>query len=255
MEEKCRYKRIAVPTIDVIESHRDELEADWEAMLKHQLPQLPPFEAFWGELPSVLAWLETGEAPAPPPSFAGRPGEEIIRPSTGSSAWGLPTGSLETIRFAGANHLCVELDYVDGSGRLGTRTIEPYSLRRAADGNVILHAVRADDGERRSYRVDRIRGARITNRSFAPRYAVELSPGFQVIPQTQRRSVRPPTSSTRTRRRAISSSGVRYVYQCPYCSKRFARQRQDPRLRRHKDRSGWPCSGAGQAGYLVDTRY
>lgn len=87
---------------------------------------------------------------------------------------------LEIIRFAAANHLCVDLQY-QGSAR----RIEPYSLRRTRDDNIVLHATRTTDGEHRSYRIDRIQGARATGQSFIPRFAVELSPqGPPVIPPT-----------------------------------------------------------------------
>jgi len=42
----------------------------------------------------------------------------------------------------------------------------------------VLHAIRSDSGEHRSYRVDKIQGAVVTNQSFTPRYLVELSPLF-----------------------------------------------------------------------------
>jgi hypothetical protein len=43
------------------------------------------------------------------------------------------TSALEIIRFAASNRICVDLDYGGD-----TRRIEPYSLRRTKDGNVIL---------------------------------------------------------------------------------------------------------------------
>ncbi len=78
---------------------------------------------------------------------------------------------LEIIRFAAYNRLCVDLDY-HGS----VRRLEPYSLRRTRDDKIVLHATRASDGEHRSYRIDRIQGARPTPQSFIPRFAVELNP-------------------------------------------------------------------------------
>ena len=75
------------------------------------------------------------------------------------------------IRFAAANRLCIDLDYL-GS----IRRIEAYSLRRTRDGNIILHAFDTDKNAHRSYRVDRIAGASTTNQAFIPRYEVELTP-------------------------------------------------------------------------------
>ena len=76
---------------------------------------------------------------------------------------------IEIIRFAAANHLCVDLTY-EGS----VRKIEPYSLRQTAEGNFVLHAIRSDSGDHRSYRVDRMQGATVTSKVFTPRYAIEL---------------------------------------------------------------------------------
>jgi predicted DNA-binding transcriptional regulator YafY len=80
---------------------------------------------------------------------------------------------LETIRYAGANRLKVELDYRAAEGRRGPRVVEPYSLRRTQDGNLVLFVVN-DRGELRSYRVDRIAGVRPTTTPFTPRYVVEF---------------------------------------------------------------------------------
>jgi predicted DNA-binding transcriptional regulator YafY len=68
---------------------------------------------------------------------------------------------LEVVRFAAANRLCVDLDYRDENGRRSVRTIEPYSLRRSGAGKLLLFAVKADSGESRAYRADRMIGARV----------------------------------------------------------------------------------------------
>jgi predicted nucleotidyltransferase component of viral defense system len=193
LRAKCEFKGIAVPTFEMIRSspQHAEMRADWQQMLAHQLPELPPFDSFWDELPEVFAWLEKEpERVRPPVMGAGR--FEI------DSAWRAPAmatswraqgidAPLEIIRFAAANRLCIELDYRDEEGRRGTRVIEPYSLRRTKAGVLLLYAVRAQDGQDRSYRVDRIVGARATQQTFAPRYAVELSMAVPLdVPDTSR---------------------------------------------------------------------
>jgi predicted DNA-binding transcriptional regulator YafY len=81
-------------------------------------------------------------------------GEVAVRTRVLPMAVPLPSRStLEIIRFAAANHLCVDLTY-DHS----VRRIEPYSLRQTAEGYFVLHAIRSDSGEHRSYRVDRMQG-------------------------------------------------------------------------------------------------
>jgi hypothetical protein len=177
LERKCAYKNVPVPTLAAVTATEKaaDLRADWGAMLAHQLPVLPPVGEFIDALADVFAWLDGKEAIQPEPVSDGR--EEIdatwVLPPT-LTRW--PGGApLEQIRFAGANHLIVELDY-QGS----TRLIEPYALRRSKAGNLLVYAIKAQTGEIRAYRVDRIEGIRITSTAFAPRYAIELSVALPV---------------------------------------------------------------------------
>jgi len=80
---------------------------------------------------------------------------------------------LELLRYAGANRLKVDIDYRAEQGRRGPRRVEPYSLRRTQDGNLVLFVVN-DYGALRSYRVDRIAGIRPTTVSFTPKFRVEF---------------------------------------------------------------------------------
>ena len=185
LRQKCNFKGIGLPVLAELEPYKPDLEGGWGAMLAHQLPALPPVEAFWDELPAFFAWLEGGVAPAIPAAYASAAGEELIRERTLRLPVPGPAQSyLEIIRFAASNRLCVELDY-QGS----TRRIEPYSLRRTAEDNIILHAHNVDRNEHRSYRVDRIQGARVTNQTFTPRFEIELTPqGPVTIAPTTRRA-------------------------------------------------------------------
>ena len=147
------------------------MRGPWEGMLGHQLPALPPLEVFWEALPEFFAWLAGGGAPVRPAALPVSPGETVIRdrrlplqrPSTARAA-------LEVIRFAAANRLCVAIEY-QGSGR----RIEPYSLRRASEGHIALHAYDVNKQQQRSYRVDLIQSAHVTNDTFTPRYEIEVS--------------------------------------------------------------------------------
>jgi hypothetical protein len=58
--EKCESKGVSVPSFASIETSEFivELESEWENMLGHQLPALPPFGQFWGELAALFDWLE-----------------------------------------------------------------------------------------------------------------------------------------------------------------------------------------------------
>ena len=258
LRQKCEFKGIRVPDLTDLDPHKPALEGGWSTMLAHQLPALPPVETFWSELPAFFAWLEGGAAPPVPATYARVEGEEIIRTrSLRSFVPAAAQSHLEVIRFAASNRLCVDLDY-QGS----TRRIEAYSLRRTLDGNVIVKAVKFETGESRGYRVDRISGVRVTNQSFVPRYAVELSPAgpFNIVPTTTReRSTAMPTFRTsglsrRSNRFGVSGAGgPKYVYECSFCGKRFNHKTQNPDLNPHKDKSGYPCGG--RHGHWVDTRY
>jgi predicted nucleotidyltransferase component of viral defense system len=247
---KCAFKGIPVPSLASLEPLRSELAADWEHMLGHQLPALPPFESFWDELPGFFEWLGERERPPAPPPYELAAGEQVIRPALGTlAAQGLPgSASLERIRFAAVNRLCVDLDYTALDGRRSVRRIEPYSLRRTQEGNVVLHALRADSGSHRSYRVERINAATVSNQVFVAKYAIELSPAspVSISPTSERRS--PTARLDRPRgRRTVLGGEPRYLYGCPYCGKIFRRPRADPNLRPHKDRIGLPCPG--RVGY------
>ena len=90
-------------------------------------------------------------------------------------AWGAGASTLETIRFGAANRLCVQLDYIKEGGERSMPTVEPYSVRRSSAGDLLLFAARADTGEIRSYRLDRIHSATVSRQTFQPRYEVELT--------------------------------------------------------------------------------
>ena len=260
LRQKCEFKGIKVPVLIDLEPRKPDLEGAWGAMLAHQLPALPPFETFWDVLPDFFTWLEGGAAPEVPASYALGADEEIIRERTLRLPVSRTAQSyIEIIRFAAANRLCVELDYL-GS----TRRIEPYSLRRTSEGNILLHAHNVDKDDHRSYRVDRIQGARTTSQTFVPRYEIELTPEgpVRVAPSTARQSSGGGFGSVtrigtpkraRARRSSRFSSGPTYVYECSYCGKRFNRKKQTSTLNPHKDKNGYPC--AGRYAHWVDTRY
>ncbi|MCA1705939.1 MAG: nucleotidyl transferase AbiEii/AbiGii toxin family protein [Actinobacteria bacterium] len=246
--EKCRIKSVDVPTFASVAAapHRAELESEWANMLGHQLPALPPLKQFLDELPDLFAWLH-GEAEYPAlAAIAGEAGEDLAwTPPPTAATWrqGVP---LEPVRFAATNRLCVALTY-NGTVRL----IEPYSLRRTNDGYLVFHALRVDNRQHRSYRVDRIQRVEVTTRPFRPVYAVEFSSsGPMAAPPVRRSSgYAAPRPSSRSRQ----YHGPVYVVQCPNCQKQFRRQTRDLALRPHKAPQGYNCSG--RRGYLVRTDY
>jgi predicted nucleotidyltransferase component of viral defense system len=262
LKQKCEFKGLPVPLLEALNEARAELEGDWATMLAHQLPSLPPVDTFWDALAGVFTWLQGVEIPAEPEAVPIAAGDTVVRaPAGGISISGMAsTMPLEIIRFAASNRLTVEIDYTNERGQRGTREVEAYSLRRTQAGDVLLHAVRTDSGESRTYRVDRISSARATGRAFSPRFAIELTPtGPTSIPETERapRMSVPRMSAPRAtprRKTAVQwPQGPTYVYQCGFCGKKFDRKTQDSALRPHKTKDGWQCSGT--YGMLVDTKW
>jgi predicted nucleotidyltransferase component of viral defense system len=243
LRRKCEFKGVDVPTYASLAPAEPELRAD--------------FEAYWEPLPAYFQWLATGVSPSQPGPAPLRAGARVIRPALGLlGASGIPRSrEFETIRFAAANRLCVDLGYRDS-----VRRIEPYSLRRSAEGALLLMAVRTDSGESRSYRVDHIQSVVVTGQVFAPRYAVELAAADLAIRPTVQGSTAGsfsafPTKASlprRESRRPRLGWGPTYVFQCGMCGKKFNRSSFDGALNAHKQPGGLPCSG--RTGVLVATR-
>jgi predicted nucleotidyltransferase component of viral defense system len=255
LREKCAFKGIELPRLVDIEPHRGELEAGWVHMLNHQLPALLPVASFWNALPEIFEWLN-GQIVTPVlPAMAMAANAPLIQ----DRIIGFPAGSrgqsfIETIRFAGANRLLVEIDYRDQKGNRSTRAIEAYSLRRSKAGDVLLMAVRAEDGQPRSYLVNSILGVAPTQSTFSPRYPIELTPtGLQFIPETSRSDSAPIVRATVRRRSRATNSGPIYVYRCTVCRKLFERKSQDSTLRPHKNPAGFQCYGS--SGIYVRTKW
>ena len=170
-----------------------------------------------------------------------------------ATAWGY-LAPLEAVRFAGANRLCVQLLYTQKR-----RLVEPYSLRRTKDENLILYAYERDSAQIKAFRVDRIEAIDITNTSFVPRYAVELSGAGPIsAPAVVSRArsgralaARPPSSSGRAPK-GLGTLGPTYTFQCSLCGKRFNRKSYDATLNPHKNKSGWDCMG--KIGLYMGTR-
>jgi predicted nucleotidyltransferase component of viral defense system len=242
--EKCKSKGVELFTFKSIDSspYRSELETEWANMLGHQLPVLPPFDNFWSELPHLFGWLEGKLAPEELPVISLAANEEAgWTPPLTIWVWGHGV-PFEPVRFAAANHLCVELGY-GGAQRI----IEPYSLRRTKEGYLLLYGVKVLTNELRSYRVDRIQSINVTNQPFKPRFAIEFtSSGTIVAPPTQRVTAQYHAHSFKSK--------VVYVIECTVCGKQFRRSTRDTHLRPHKDKDGiFDCPG--RTGYEVDRQY
>jgi predicted nucleotidyltransferase component of viral defense system len=263
LTNKCEYKSIAFPTLADLEQHKEPCATGWEDQLGHQLQALPPFDSYWGELPSFFTWLESpesilvGELPAIPSQTEGEATALTLEPGSPNFT------TLERVRFAAVNRLCVELDYRKESGQRASYLIEPYSLRTTADGNMLLYGVKLPKGEIRCFRTDRIVGATVTRQSFSARYSIDFIPEGPVRLSARQRtsnslapSPRSP-SAPRPRigrtKKSRSVGGPKYVFQCSACGKQFTRSTRNTRLNAHKNKQGHSCYG--RTGFYVKTKY
>ena len=187
---KFGFKSLPAPSLEGVMARieRDVVQRDWAQQLRHQLPILPPVEGFLEELPDAIAWwLEPARAAEPlEPIPAGRDEKKaprqrfpsVVSPGArGSSARpapGLGASAMERIRFGARNRLCVEVRY-DGVNRI----VEPYSLRFPGTGNTLLYVYELrregrPTGSIKALDVADIERADVTDRSFRPRYLVEV---------------------------------------------------------------------------------
>ncbi len=183
---KFTFKKLEPPTVDRILARIDSetLRENWDHQLAHQLPVLPPCEDFESELrDALLWWMEPTSPKQIMEAVPLKAGEELVPierfPGTGVAsglAGGVSAGTpeLHAIRLAARNRLYVAFHY-DGV----TRSVEPYSLRRPATGNLLLYAYEQTRGGQltgkiKAYKVGRIAGAEVEARSFKPRWQVEI---------------------------------------------------------------------------------
>lgn len=256
--EKCGVKKIAMPgsgpLITLIRA-AVELASEWANMLGHQLPSLPPLDSYLTRVDGLFEWIDqTGAVPAVALPAVSVAANQPLVVAAGLRYWGGGV-ALEAVRFAGSNRLLVEFTY---HGRL--RRAEPYSLRRAQTGNILLYAWESGSTHIKAFKVEEISMLRATTTPFTPRYRVEfaVSGPMDAVPLPGRSPSAP--RITRTSRSSSSAygyprrTGPTYVYECTYCGRKFDHSKRDPTLRSHKDRGGYgKCPG--RRGYLVDTKY
>ncbi|MCP5069860.1 MAG: WYL domain-containing protein [bacterium] len=155
------------------------LQANWDQQFRHQLPKLPDLAGFKDGLLDALAWwLDPTKAPAAPAPLPVTE-TELVMPRVHfprRRLAGAYRGDYldDAIRFAARNHLLARFHYHGYE-----RTVEPYSLRRCATGNLLLYAFeRGKNGSStndiRAYKVHEIEHAEILDISFVPQWALEL---------------------------------------------------------------------------------
>lgn len=252
---KCESKGLSIPSseeLQILVQQNEELRADWANMLAHQLPNLPEIDDTLARFASLIGWIDQPEfAPAEAALgvAVGASAQETAIPLSGIRYWG--GGSpVERIRFAGANRLLLEFDY-HGKHRL----VEPYSLREArTTGNILLYARELSSGHIKAFKTHEMYDVRAGNTGFTPRYRVELSAqGPLSIPAVSRSPGVTRSPRLSAPRRTSAYHGPIYVFECPYCQKRFRRQKYNGKLNPHKNKDGWDCPS--RVGYYVDTLY
>ncbi|MFH1362140.1 MAG: nucleotidyl transferase AbiEii/AbiGii toxin family protein [bacterium] len=173
---KCETKNISLTTFEAIAKSPtlDELKSEWANMLAHQLPALPPFEAYWSELPNLFAWLEGKYEPPKLEPLKTAPGDTWISHPVGPTLDLIKRKPIEALRFAAVNHLCVEMRYRKQGMQLKNYVIRPYSLRRSSEGKIILYAMKLHERLTKAFRIDWIESIKLTNNPFRPVHPIEF---------------------------------------------------------------------------------
>ena len=145
-------------------------------MLSHQLQALPPLETFRADLAAYFDWLNgalIADLPTISEEEASDPAWQQPAAISLPSAWGV-VAPLESIRFAGANRLLIELDYRPQKGQPGVRVVEPYSFRYSRKGYLLFYGRNVQRPRITAYRCDRITGVKVTTQPFKPIWRVEF---------------------------------------------------------------------------------
>ena len=77
---------------------------------------------------------------------------------------------VEKIKFSALNRLCVELFY---EGKKAT--VEPYAFRKNKEGHILFYGYHRKTKKTDSFKVEDIQSVDITDKSFTPKYVVEIS--------------------------------------------------------------------------------
>ena len=127
------------------------------------------------------------------------------------------------------------------------RLVEPYSLefkvRKRGTASEYLSAYDTTGGHssgpgRKWFLPGKVESMENTDLTFEPRFEIELrkAGGSEI---TSRFEGRP-------RKRVWSTGWARraeYIFECPYCFRRFKHKGTSAKLRRHKNQFGYPCYG------------
>jgi predicted nucleotidyltransferase component of viral defense system len=175
--KKCGYKKIEVPTFLSIQGHEkiDELASQWKNMLAHQLPTLPPLESFWDDIEPFFDWIEGNLKEEQLVSYS-KIDEEPYQPGRvfGIS---LLNSIINKIQFATANRVCISFTYHNKA-----RIVEPFSFRRAKNGNPLIYGYEKDADTPKSFSLHKIQDLSITNLPYREkRYPIDINASGDVV--------------------------------------------------------------------------
>jgi hypothetical protein len=144
------------------------------------------------------------------------------------------------------------------------REVEPYSLKYLIrkDGNAreYFYGYNCSGGSGQGIRcfvADKVEKIENTEKTFQPRFLIELSKAGEKPNKPFLFDPNRPVSAPKrksifgVRRRKLY--GPKYTYQCSYCGKKFTRSVNSSSLNAHKDKNGYPCPG--RRGYYVSAQY
>lgn len=150
------------------------------------------------------------------------------------------------------------------------RMVEPYSLKylQRKDGaeREYFYVYNRDGGSGipgvRCFVAENIETIENTEEKFIPQYQIELSKAGEMPENPYLFDPNRPEPAPKRRSNGIrifkstsrrASSGPKYIYQCSFCGRKFAKTKHSSSIREHKDKNGYRCGG--RHGYYVDTKY
>jgi len=170
--QKCRVKNFEPPSAkEIMERVRasEELRADWDAMLKHQLPYAAPVDGAIERLEHALMWLATHVPEQIVASSSTLPTAPLAAGGGQLAPLSMRGATLDQLRFAGANRLLVSFTY-----HAKHRLVEPYSLRWAKTGNLLFYGWELASNQIKCFIVPKMTQVGVVGTTFSPRYRIEL---------------------------------------------------------------------------------
>lgn len=177
LKTKCHFKNLPFPSYKSIESAKDFCSSGWKDQLSHQLPVLPEFESFWKDLDLLFDWLEHPEKKMRKLAEISENKIDLIVTDLFNKNLEISKINLLTsMQFASSNRLCVEVMYLEETGKKEIYTVEPYSLRESNDEALVLYCINHLTGEILDLSASRLLKATVTKTHFIPSFQIDFLP-------------------------------------------------------------------------------